>query len=236
MEYKKALWAMERFIFPGPYSLTRPNKNLEWISYHIPKTAGSSLRVSLEKSFSSVRVFEAYATTGAGALSKGEQIWIPRKCKVIHGHFRPHANHQVMFPNARRIVWVRDPVARIHSLVRHLLQTQGSHPQYQLIYELYISKGISSVDEIVFDMISNRTLPVLTETYSRFFNYSPISEFEFVGSVHKYKQDLIRLSKLLGRPLQESFKNIRGSMQHIPNHNILKPFLQDEYNIIADYL
>lgn len=107
MKYRKIAWALEKLVNPSKYSKGHPHTNIRWVSYHIPKTAGSSLRASLEQNYPS-QVFGAYASTGAKEISRGEPLWLPKHCRIIHGHFKPHESHLEVFPNSKRMVWVRE--------------------------------------------------------------------------------------------------------------------------------
>ena len=236
MFYNKRIWAIEKLVYPRKSCELNPNRNVLWLSYHIPKTAGSSLRYSFETAFKATKVFGVYANSGAKELTNGFPVWTPNKCKVIHGHFKPQRSHLATFPNARRIVWVRDPIERIYSLVRHLLQIKDTHPQYAFLKENYIDNNITSIDDIVYDIIVNNSPPIFTKAYSRFFSRVPVSDLEFVGSVHNYNRDITRLSKAMGVELRESFKNVRSKKQTISNVEILKPYLKEEYDIVAPYI
>lgn len=193
------------------------------------------MRASLEQNYPS-QVFGAYASTGAKEISRAEPLWLPKHCKIIHGHFKPHESHLEVFPNSKRMVWVRDPVARVYSLVRHLLQTGGDHPQYLILKKIYVMNGVSKIEDIVFDMITNNTLPQFTKAYARFFERVSIDNIEFIGSVHRYQKDLERLGKDMGVPLSESHKNIRNVSQNVPNYVTLRHYLRDEYDIVERYI
>lgn len=236
MFYKKRIWALEKLVRPRKSCELNPNRNVLWLSYHIPKTAGSSLRNSFETAFKCTQVFGAYSNSGAKELTNGLPVWTPSKCKVIHGHFKPQQSHLATFPNARRIVWVRDPIERIYSLVRHLLQLRDTHPQYAFLKENYIDNNVTCIDDIVYDIIVNNSSPIFTRAYARFFTHVPVSDLEFVGSVHNYDRDIIRLSQVMGVELKESFKNVRSNQQKIPNVKVLKPYLKEEYDIVAPYI
>lgn len=233
-----SLWKLEKLVRPSVNTKSSPNNNIKWISHHIPKTAGSSLRSSFQNAVGKTKVFGVYANTGANELSQGTPIWAPAKTVFLHGHFRPHASHSDFYPKARRLVWVRDPIERIWSLIGHLLSEGKSHPHHKIIEELYLSNGVTTKDEIVYDLIANNRSKALTHVYQRFFSQIPISDFAFVGSVHRYDESIKELSQLLKIDLGKEFRNVRNnSGAVIPNEVLsLKNKLSTEYAIVAPYL
>lgn len=239
MTYKlHSLWKFEKLIRPSVNTKLNPNRNIKWISHHIPKTAGSSLRLSFQKAVGDTRVFGVYANTGAHAMSQGSSIWAPANTVFLHGHFRPHPNHLDFYPNAKRLVWVRDPIERIWSLIGHLLAEGPSHPHHQIIQELYLSNGVTTKDEIVYDLIANCRSEALTHIYQRFFSQVPIQSFAFVGSVHRYDESIEKLSELLEIDLGKEFRNVRNKPGScIPDRVLgLKDKLSEEYAIVEAYL
>lgn len=231
-------WKIEKFLRPGNCSKIRPNLNVRWISHHIPKTAGSSLRVSYAESVGKPYVYGIYANNGATEMSKGQSIWVPFKARILHGHFKPHAAHKEIFPNSKKIVWVRDPIERIWSLIGHLLAVGKTHPHYDILEQHFIGKGITDREGIVFNLIQSQEVPAFTNIYARFFSNVDISNFEFVGSVHRYNESLSQLSNKMEMPLPREFKNVRcGGKPDIPQRILdLKPLLAKEYDIVSRYL
>lgn len=239
MTYKlHSLWKLEKLVRPSVNTKLNPNNSVTWISHHIPKTAGSSLRSSFQKAVGKTKVFGVYASTGARELSEGTPIWVPAKTIFLHGHFRPHPSHSDFYPNAERLVWVRDPIERIWSLIGHLLSEGSSHPQHQILQNLYLSKGVTNKEDIVYDLIANCRAEALTHIYKRFFSKVPIQDFAFVGSVHRYDKSIQELSNLLDMDLGKEFRNVRNKAgATIPTKILgLKDKLSAEYDIVDAYL
>ena len=87
---------------------------VEIISVHLPKTAGSSFRKVLQQVYTKEGVFvDEYPNH---SLKTTREIWENqnRKIKVIHGHF-PLNKYARSFTNARKIIWLRNPVKRLIS-------------------------------------------------------------------------------------------------------------------------
>ncbi|QPG06025.1 sulfotransferase family 2 domain-containing protein [Salinimonas marina] len=239
MAYKiHPLWHLERLVSPARRSITFPHPKVTLLSHHIPKTAGSSLRVAFERALGRRHVYGVYANTGAAEMSSGQDIWVPRKATILHGHFRPHPNHTEMFPNALRAVWVRDPIERIWSLVGHLLSLKERHPHYNLMINSGLKADLDSQESIVHEMITTNVLNEFTRTYSSYFSAVPIETFSFVGSKHSFEEDLNRLSDMVGVNLKMLRINRRSDQsQPIPAKiRRLETYLPKEYEIVGDYL
>ncbi|MEP0177296.1 MAG: hypothetical protein ABJH28_03445 [Paraglaciecola sp.] len=213
------------------------HQNIEWISYHIPKTAGSSLRLSMERAYSTQAIYGVYRQSGAKQLNIGGNIWLPKEAKVIHGHFRSHVNHYKYFPNAKRMVWVRDPIERAWSFLGHILDVKEKNPQYQLLKSRYLDKGINDKAKLFECLINDNELNHFLFTYQRYFKQVSIEQFDFVGSMHCIKKDFARLSDFLGTNLVIENKNKRTESKDLPTAvRRLENLFSDEYDVVGKYL
>lgn len=232
------LWRVERLMSPTMYSQSFPHPHVTFLSHHIPKTAGSSLRVAFEQSLGNRVVYGVYDNTGASEMSAGKAVWLPAKAKILHGHFKPHNNHEQMFPFAKKAVWVRDPLERLWSLVGHLMSLGVRHPQYNLLKTALPKTNFESQTSIVHDLVAEDAVRIFTHAYSNFFRAVPINEFTFVGSKHQYEKGLSKLSKLMNLNLEIKQVNRRSTMGYTVPTSIrrLESYLQQEYEIVGDYL
>ena len=193
---------------------------------------------SFTETFGYNRVYGVYSSTGAAEMSTGRPVWLPASAQVIHGHFKPHPSHQITFPNSKRLVWVRDPIERLWSHIGHLLEIGNSHPQYNLLESLYLSNNVNKREEIVTDLIINKRAPSISHMYCQFFSNVPITEFDFIGSVHRYDESMQKLAKLFEAELPHNFVNVRSQ----PNSNLpsnlakLKQKMSEEYDIVDNFL
>lgn len=219
-------------------SIERPNHRIQWLSHHIPKTAGSSLNRSYVNAFGKSRIYGVYATSGASDMSLGNPTFIPFRARVLHGHFRPHTNHLKTFPNSKKIVWVRDPIERLWSHVGHLLEIGTPHPQFELLKKRYLTNTNCSREEMVYDLIVNGSEPSLTQIYSRFFSLVPLKSFDFVGSVHDYSGSMEKLARLTNVSLPHNYVNVRNTHNNDVPVSIkrLEHHLASEYDIVRRYL
>jgi len=228
---------LERKLSPKEVSTQAPNKNVDWVVYHVPKTAGSSLRQSFVDALGPSRVFGVYRNTGAAEFSVGKPVWIPRSAKVVFGHFPTHSAQTNMFPNAQKVTWVRDPLERAWSLLGHYLATKDESAQYAFVKQHYLDKGITNKDDIFERMIKENALAKNIFVYAHYFESISLDEFDFVGSTTRNGKDLKRLQKLLGKPLVETKENVRNSMSSFPSAlRCLESYFASEYEIVANYL
>ena len=211
-------------------------ENIQLLSYHIPKTAGSSLRQMLYKEFGRSSIFSVYRPNEAKTFGKGNAIPIRIGANVVHGHFKPHPKHSELFPNAHSMVWVRDPIQRIWSLVGHLLDLQWKHPHYEMLHHLYVTKGVANQHDIVERIIKDNSIPYMVDAYSRFFSAVDIQDLSFVGSMQNFSASIDSLNKefdLSLKPLHRNSSTRAGMPGSLDN---LKYLLEHEYSLVDDYL
>ncbi len=92
-------WQKSILGFPG----------LEIMSYHTPKTAGTSFLIALTQVYGRDKI--AHFVRQSLTLSEGAD---PQKIKVIHGHIA--AKNYLRYANIKEIIWLRDPILRLISL------------------------------------------------------------------------------------------------------------------------
>lgn len=210
------------------------SSNTVWLSHHIPKTAGTSLRVSYEKAYGRNNVYKLYEPDQVKQADDGNLVNIPENMHVIHGHFKPHPQQQYYDKDIRRIVWIRDPVMRAWSLMRHIVSVQKHRTEYAILFDEFGSK-LTLPDEDVFHFfLTHPVLKKLNRPYQNYFSKIPLNQFDFVGVAENYKEDINRLSSLMGVKLSYEEKNIRKS-KSIINRGEFKNLLNLEYNVIKDY-
>lgn len=228
---------LERKLSSKEVSAQAPNINVDWVVHHVPKTAGSSLRQSFVNALGKRPVFGVYRNTGAAELGVGKPIWVPRSAKVLFGHFPTHAAQTSMFPNAKRVTWVRDPLERAWSLLGHYLATKDETAQYAFVKQHYLDKGISKKEDIFERLIKDNALAKNIFVYTHYFEHIKLKDFDFVGSVSRNSEDTKRLQALIGEPLKEAQENVRNSRNSFPSSlRYLEKEFASEYEIVADYL
>ena len=218
------------------FSFLRQPRSVALVSYHIPKTAGTSFRKMLEAEFGKSNVVGLYNPQEANAFSRGVTFRFKNKFSAIHGHFKPHKNHKTSYPSAKTMVWVRDPVERIWSHVGHLLKLKEQHPHFDELSKIYLQKRNVPQSEIVSDIIKNRSLPYMVDFYSRFFSNVPINDIDFVGSIHQFDRHILLLNEMLSIKLKPKMTNVLSNSAIPSEVRALDSFLCREYEIVAGYL
>ncbi|TPV55143.1 hypothetical protein FJ444_17955 [Aestuariibacter sp. GS-14] len=213
------------------------HQKVEWISHHIPKTAGPSMRKLLEQAYDTDAVYCINKGSGTAELSRGNSIWLPANVKAIHGHFRTHRNHQQFFPNAKRVVWIRDPIERAWLLLGRLLEIKENDQLYSRLKFRYIDKGITDKSELFRAWLLDSELNSPLFTYSQYFREVGIEKFDFVGSIHTMEEDLTRLSEMLNIQLDVIHSNaLDDGIELPPEIRQLESYLEKEYAIVGTYL
>lgn len=211
--------------------------NVRWLSHHIPKTAGKSLLHSFHHGFGMHHIQEAYSSSLLNKrLSRGKSVWVPEKVKIIHGHFKPQENHAKQFPNARRIIWIRDPVERNISLLSHILNhtlIQSRFVNFKLKYTL----SAYSFEELFSFLMADKSLYSATRIYDFYLKGISKSNFAFVGEVDRYKEELIRLENIMEVKLPQYFDNVNSTnLEHQINTQYYKKILQSEYEVLENWI
>ncbi|PYE32844.1 hypothetical protein DFP83_105152 [Idiomarina fontislapidosi] len=205
---------------------------VNWVSYHIPKTAGTSFRSALQTAFGQQAFFAVYEFSGANELSRGEPIWLPASTQVIHGHFRPHSRHKQLFPNGKRITWMRDPIKRAWSLLNHTLDVQNNDNVYQFIKTHFLDRGITDREELFKTMLNNKGTATFFNIYKRDYKTFNKKFFYFVGSTERYNEDLKRLEELMQKPLPTQQLNSSQNKQPAPElSDKERAYFSEEYRI-----
>ena len=211
------------------------NKSLKIISYHIPKTAGTSFRIMLENEYGKSAVTKVYDAQLVRQINGGT---IPNELvrNVIHGHFKPNPKHLVNFPTAKSIVWVRDPIERIWSHVSHLMRYGRRHPQFNQLFNANPKYICMTKEQIVSHVIESDEIMFLTRAYQRFFENLPLDQLDFIGSTHAFKRHIDLLNDMISSNLVAVRMNT-GQQDKIPiSLRSLEHFLESEYELVANYL
>jgi len=206
--------------------------NVEWLSYHIPKTAGTSFRNTLCEAFGDEAVYGVYASTNAKEFIRGESVWIPRGTELLHGHFNPHRRHEILFPNGKRIIWLRDPIRRAWSLLNHTLDIKSNQVLHSYIKQNFLDKGILSREEIFVSMLADSQSKEYFTKYHISLKDFPKTFFHFVGKTEDYDEGIKKLSELMDKDLQSRHLNTSKNNNPAPNIPLkLLGYFDNEYTI-----
>lgn len=211
--------------------------HVKWLSHHIPKTAGTSMYLSLRSAFGRYRILRAYNEYQlAYRLNTGKPIWVHRIIKIIHGHFRPHLYQQKYFPNAKRVIWLRDPIDYNWSLLRHYLRNQNG-PNFIYLKKRYIDGKNPTIHDLFESMLRDMHLHSVTRVFSTYLEKFSRNDFAFVGKVENYEDDIKRLGQIMGIKMRQFSVNLDPQKEHNSiNKDNYRKLLQSEYEFLENWL
>ncbi len=189
---------------------------LELISIHIPKTAGTSFQQVLEAQYPdralmrldfeyvydnpAEPVLRAKNKTDQGLLDSlvraGE---IPAHVKALHGHFTlPDVQRFLSASSTVRLVtWLRQPIERVisnYNYLNELLEAEiRDRPQAQRL--------VKRLKRTIFEFAS---LPVNADKYQIYLGGRQLDAFDFIGLTDHFDQELIQLAELMNWQLPQS--------------------------------
>lgn len=180
----------------------KPTMNIELVSIHIPKTAGTSFSQVLRQVYGDEAVFP----------DNGEYTDVPLETmplephhRVIHGHVWAGRYLQLL-PDTPHVTWLRNPVDWLISLYSFLLHCKKivNNP----------AKTILMRDQLSLLEFADLA-EVQPQTQSNFLRKTSVDDFFFVGLQEFFAEDLSSLCSMMGWPPVD-----------IPKENI-NPFAQE---------
>jgi hypothetical protein len=212
-----------------------PAPNVELVSHHLPKTAGTSLFHALEAAYGPRHVLGVYDPIASAALTNGEPLPVDGAIRVVHGHFRPHTNHATQFPAARRIIWVRDPIDRCWSLLRQWMKYR-----HGAAYERFAARHpVDDADlPTLFDrLVRDADFDGVVNIYAAYLSACDPAELDFVGRSEQLGAEIGRLGALLGVELGEFRANVNTEQRELPfDRATYAPFFERDYTFLATRL
>ncbi|MFG1422433.1 sulfotransferase family 2 domain-containing protein [Roseixanthobacter liquoris] len=181
---------------------------VELVSVHVPKCAGTSLRLALQRTYGEAAVFADYADGVANPASAmnidpdrffarwAAADWTRFPYRIVHGHFHP--NKYRTLPARMRATFLRDPLTRLISHYHFWRRDggQGQNPVRDYVYEQDLS------------LEDFAHLPSIRSFYTGlFFRDVDMASFDFIGFYETAAQDMARLEKALGVTLHLGREN-----------------------------
>ncbi|NET42657.1 glycosyltransferase [Okeania sp. SIO2B3] len=159
---------------PEANNLPSQTPQVELISVHVPKAAGTAFRQVLLQVYGTQGVL----TDKTNMFEDNMPATIHWQTKVIEGHFRA-GKYDKLFPDTKRITWLREPIHRLISdyCFRHI-----SNPTKD-----YLNKQ----DLLKFAQINSNLMAYCV-------NGKSLDYFDFVGITEYFEEDLLALKNLLG--------------------------------------
>jgi len=158
------------------------NHNIEIISLHIPKTAGTTFRHILVAQYGENGVYFDYPYNYDVKLHD-----IDENVRVIHGHFLLK-KYGDSFKDAKRITWLRNPVTRMisHYCFWKMLPLEENNPLQKLLKENDL------------DIVEFAELPDMQNHLMQFYlDGTAIGDFYFIGIQEHFKQEMRYLRRLM---------------------------------------
>jgi hypothetical protein len=197
------------------------HSNLELVSIHIPKTAGTSFRNILKRVYGRRRVIRIDIRPPSSPNPPPPKK-LSNRVKVIHGHFAfPElASLYGIDKNVPIITWVRDPVERVMSNYFYL----------QRVLRKLVGKGQKELN------ILNRMEKNLEEfaqaernrnRMSKFLEGLRLEDLFFVGIQEHFSEDLNDLAKMLHWRRTAEFRHNTSQEQRVPVNNDIKEQIRE---------
>jgi hypothetical protein len=183
--------------------------NIEIVSLHIPKTAGTSFRTILKDKIGDSRVVRL-DIHNKNDIRLNEKAFtkdkLRNKIKVVHGHFK-FADIKELFdldPSVRYVTWLRDPVDRVLSHYYYLMKMAAIKMGEQAKDEILSKVGKSLEEYVVHDQNRNEI--------SHFLEGSSFDDFDFIGIQKDFENELNRFRKVMGwSNIENQRHNVTGS-------------------------
>ena len=158
---------------------------VEIISVHLPKTAGTTFRQVLLQTYGEEQVFKDYKKQPfKQVLSEIKS----QNIRAIHGHFKAE-KYEGYFPNAKRIIWLREPIKRFISNYWHQV--------------IFFQKRTILLNEVELEKekcLNYAKIPQVKNYMSSYFRTRRLEDFWFVGITEFFEEDLTEIQTLMGWP------------------------------------
>ena len=193
---------------------SRIKHQLQLISVHIPKCAGTSFRNSLKAVYGADSVVRLDISLQDERIRVNEENWesskIPTKVKVAHGHFSPALFQKHFRSNdAPYITWLRHPVDRVISNYYYLAKRLAEELKEE-------EKGLNILSKMQRTLLEYAADPLNQNRISKFLAGHTLEDFLFVGIQEFYEEDLQHLSSKLHWKDTPYFRhNITGTKREV---------------------
>ena len=162
------------------------------VSVHIPKTGGVTFREILEK-LAEGHIHYDYGDRPLSPPALAERVrrrfrrvTVPPETRVVHGHFLA-AKYARVFPEARFVVWLREPLQRL-----------ASHYHYWKREPDLENATCRRLIEEDMSLDAFASLPEMRNVQSRFLSGVALERFAFVGLTERFEEGLARFQASFG--------------------------------------
>lgn len=153
---------------------------MDLVSVHVPKTGGHAFCNLLVHHYGLERIVKDYENTDIRTITPSH--------RVIHGHFGVVKYHG-LFPEARRVAWVRHPVSWVLSYYYYSKSVyhQGVCPVNYRLHEENLSLSDFAHHPLIRNICSRQYL----------FG-AELSDFAFLGIQERFREDVADFSRMMG--------------------------------------
>lgn len=172
----------------------RIRNNIELVSIHIPKTAGTSFRTTLKEVYGESHVQRLDVSQNKFHLEQKLLVEnnLPKTLRVVHGHMY----YQLLFERFNIpkevpiITWLRDPVERVISNYKYLSKRLAEELDEEGKGLNILAKMQRSLMEYAHDEMNRNRM-------SKFLSGLEPEDLFFIGITDYYSEDLNDLAQLL---------------------------------------
>jgi glycosyltransferase involved in cell wall biosynthesis len=162
---------------------------VEFISVHIPKTAGITFGNVLEQVWGSEKLVRE--SNNLSLASTVQKRLISRQTKVIHGHFRVLKYKGCFLHTPLTLIWLRHPITRLISWYCECISRLDDFGEDEFLK--YVSQSKPTLLEFA-------EMPETQNVMSEYVHGMKLSDFYFVGIQEFFRDDLDDLREMLGWP------------------------------------
>ena len=204
--------------------------NIELVSLHIPKTAGTSFRNILKEVYGSSHVSRLDIRRNIeldGKIFKGSGL--KKSVRVVHGHFsfRKLTDNFDIPAGCPVVTWLREPAERVISNYYYLDKILRKELNEE-------KKDLNILAKMEKTLLEYASTEANRNRMSKFLDGISPEEFFFIGFTDHYEEDLEQLAKLLNWKNYSEFKqNITGSKPDIDQDTLsrIRDLNQADYEI-----
>jgi hypothetical protein len=215
-------------------------KKLNFLFLHIPKCAGSSLRCILSDYFQQIykedEIFIPNANHNINFLSTYFQqiceLYEYDKMKVVLAHCKYNDLKHMNVHSNYKITFLRDPIERI---ISHYYFFDYENTKTHLI-DLQIDEFVKLCNYYGNVMCDWLGLLDLNDELIEHLIPERINEFDFIGCVETFKQDITTLNQLLNDWFGISYELDIHIVENKNNNNIQKTDLTELYEKIKPFV
>jgi len=193
--------------------------NIELISIHIPKTAGTSFYNTLLDQYDEVAVRRVDISTHRGFQVDKEKRFDLKKiqsAKVIHGHFSlAELKEYFDFSDEIPVItWLRNPTNRVISnyfYLKSMLEKQVDKTTFPGLFP-----------RLCRSLIEFASIPGSGNKQARYLENMRIEDFRFIGKTEQFSEDIQKLAQVLNWDMEKL------NVYHHNPTNSAKPVVTDE--------